>query len=86
MQHFPQSKEDVLNEFGGRQFSEFKASLADLAVAKLPITMRCAVPSLIRLTSTAFCATVVSGLAIFVEQTMCHVRDIVGWLQNQTSQ
>ena len=33
------SAEAVLNEFGGRQFSEFKPVLADLAVEKLaPIT------------------------------------------------
>ena len=29
------SREDVLREFGGRQFSDFKPALADLAVAKL---------------------------------------------------
>ena len=29
------SKADVLNEFGGAQFSSFKAALVELAVAKL---------------------------------------------------
>ncbi len=34
------TKDEVLREFGGRQFSEFKPALADLAVAKLaPIAM-----------------------------------------------
>ncbi len=34
-----QSKEDVLKQFGGGQFSSFKAALVDLAVAKLgPVT------------------------------------------------
>jgi tryptophanyl-tRNA synthetase len=34
-------KEDVIREFAGKQFSEFKPKLADLAVAKLsPITKR----------------------------------------------
>lgn len=36
-----QTKEQVMNEFGGKQFSEFKPALADLAVEKLsPITNR----------------------------------------------
>ena len=35
------SKQDVLNDFGGKQFSEFKPALAELCVEKLsPITSR----------------------------------------------
>ncbi len=78
-----QSKEDVLNEFGGRQFSEFKASLADLAVAKLsPITheMRRLVADPAYIDSVLRDGGERAG--VIAEQTMRHVRDIVGWLQN----
>ncbi|NKC28168.1 tryptophan--tRNA ligase [Ochrobactrum ciceri] len=77
------SKEDVLNEFGGRQFSEFKASLADLAVAKLsPITheMRRLVADPAYIDSVLRDGGERAG--VIAEQTMRHVRDIVGWLQN----
>ncbi|MBR7650779.1 tryptophan--tRNA ligase [Brucella oryzae] len=78
-----QSKEDVLKEFGGRQFSEFKASLADLAVAKLsPITheMRRLVADPAHIDSVLRDGGERAG--VIAEQTMRHVRDIVGWLQN----
>nr|WP_196107445.1 MULTISPECIES: tryptophan--tRNA ligase [unclassified Ochrobactrum] len=77
------SKEDVLNEFGGRQFSEFKASLADLAVAKLsPITheMRRLMADPAYIDSVLRDGGERAG--VIAEQTMRHVRDIVGWLQN----
>ncbi len=73
----------MLKEFGGRQFSEFKASLADLAVAKLsPITheMRRLVADPAHIDSVLRDGGERAG--VIAEQTMRHVRDIVGWLQN----
>jgi len=75
-------KKTVLAEFGGRQFSDFKPALADLAVAKLaPVSSE-----LHRLRQDpAYIDSVLqkggeraSGIA---EKTMKHVRDIVGFLQ-----
>ena len=77
------SKEDILGEFGGRQFSEFKAALADLAVAKLsPITheMRRLVAD------PAYIDSVLKDggerASVIAEANMRHVRDIIGWLQD----
>lgn len=73
----------MLKEFGGRQFSEFKAALADLAVAKLsPITheMRRLVADPAYIDSVLRDGGERAG--VIAEQTMRHVRDIVGWLQN----
>ncbi|MEN5275576.1 tryptophan--tRNA ligase [Brucella sp. TWI432] len=77
------SKEDILGEFGGRQFSEFKAALADLAVSKLsPITheMRRLVAD------PAYIDSVLKDggerARTVAETNMRHVRDIIGWLQD----
>ena len=77
------TKEEVLGEFGGRQFSDFKSALADLAVARLsPITheMRRLVAD------PGYIDGVLSDggarARAIAEQTMRHVRDIVGWLQD----
>lgn len=77
------SKEDILGEFGGRQFSEFKAALADLAVSKLsPITheMRRLVAD------PAYIDSVLKDggerARTIAETNMRHVRDIIGWLQD----
>ncbi len=77
------SKQEILSEFGGRQFSEFKAALADLAVAKLsPITheMRRLVAD------PAYIDNVLKDggerASVIAEANMRHVRDIIGWLQN----
>ena len=77
------SKEDILGEFGGRQFSEFKSALADLAVAKLsPITheMRRLVAD------PAYIDSVLKDggerASVIAEANMRHVRDIIGWLQD----
>lgn len=77
------SKEDILGEFGGRQFSEFKSALADLAVSKLsPITheMRRLVAD------PAYIDSVLKDggerARTVAETNMRHVRDIIGWLQD----
>ena len=77
------SKEGVLAEFGGRQFSDLKSSLADLAVAKLsPITheMRRLVADPAYIDSILRDGGERAGA--IAEQNMRHVRDIIGWLQN----
>ncbi len=77
------SKDDVLREFGGRQFSEFKPALADLAVANLaPVAgeMRRISRDLTYIDGVlgdgAAKARTIAG------ETMGHVRDIVGLLQD----
>ncbi|MFD1198350.1 tryptophan--tRNA ligase [Brucella gallinifaecis] len=77
------SKEEILSEFGGRQFSEFKSALADLAVSKLsPITheMRRLVAD------PAYIDNVLKDggerASTIAEANMRHVRDIIGWLQD----
>jgi tryptophanyl-tRNA synthetase len=78
-----QSKEDILGEFGGRQFSEFKAALAELAVTKLsPITheMRRLVADPAHIDSVLRDGGERAG--VLAEKTMRDVRDIIGWLQN----
>ncbi len=84
MQRFHRNRrQDILGEFGGRQFSEFKAALADLAVAKLsPITheMRRLVAD------PAYIDSVLKDggerASVIAEANMRNVRDIIGWLQN----
>ncbi len=78
-----QDKAGVLADFGGRQFSEFKAALADLAVAKLsPITQEMrrlnADPAYI----DGVLADGGARARVIAEQTMRNVRDIIGWLQD----
>ncbi|MBK3746075.1 tryptophan--tRNA ligase [Paraburkholderia aspalathi] len=77
------SKGDVLRDFGGKQFSEFKSALAELAVAQLsPITNE-----LRRLNADpAYIDQVLKDggerAGVIAEKTMRDVRDIIGWLQN----
>ncbi|KEG16170.1 tryptophan--tRNA ligase [Bartonella bacilliformis] len=77
------SKEKVLLEFSGQQFSFFKSALADLAVDKLaPITQE-----LKRLhQDNAYIDTVLRNGAerasALAEKNMKQIRDIVGLLQN----
>lgn len=75
-------KAAVLRDFGGKQFSEFKASLAELAVSQLsPITheMRRLVAD------PAYIDAVLRDggerASVIAEETMHNVRDIVGFLQ-----
>ena len=77
------SKEDVLREFGGQQFSIFKPALADLAVEKLaPIAgeMRRI------LADVAYVDSVLKNggqrAGALAEATMRSVRDIIGLLQD----
>jgi tryptophanyl-tRNA synthetase len=76
-------KAAVLRDFGGKQFSEFKASLAELAVAQLsPITQE-----MRRLVNDpAYIDGVLRDggerASVIAEETMHNVRDIVGFLQN----
>lgn len=75
-------KTTVLAEYGGKQFSEFKPALAELAVTKLsPIT-----GELRRLNADpSYIDSVLKDggerAAMLAEDTMKHVRDIVGFLQ-----
>jgi len=77
-------KADVLREFGGAQFSTFKAALVDLAVAKLgPIGAE-----MKRLTQAPdhIDAILVEGAdraRVLAEGTMRAVRDIVGFVQKK---
>lgn len=76
-------KNKVLAEYGGKQFSDFKPALADLAVTKLaPIT-----GELRRLNADpGYIDSVLRDgserASVLAEETMKHVRDIVGYLQN----
>jgi tryptophanyl-tRNA synthetase len=75
-------KADVLNEFGGAQFSAFKAALVDLAVAKLgPIGAE-----MKRLVAdTAYIDSVLADGAgraqVIAAETMKAVKDIVGFVR-----
>jgi tryptophanyl-tRNA synthetase len=75
-------KVDVLNEFGGAQFSAFKAALVDLAVAKLgPIGAE-----MKRLVAdTAYIDSVLADGAVRAQviaaETMKAVKDIVGFVR-----
>lgn len=77
------SKQAVIDEFAGKQFSDFKPALADLAVSILaPVT-----EELRRLNaSTDYIDSVLregaERASVIAEGTMKHVRDIVGFLQN----
>lgn len=73
----------VLKDFGGKQFSEFKPALAELAVAKLaPITneMRRLVADPAHIDSVLKDGG--ERARAHAEKTMQHVRDIVGFLQD----
>jgi tryptophanyl-tRNA synthetase len=76
------TKAEVLNEFGGAQFSTFKGALVDLAVAKLsPITAEMA-----RLQQDAgyIDAVLADGAdraRVMAAQTMKAVKDIVGFIR-----
>ncbi|WOC15822.1 tryptophan--tRNA ligase [Pseudochrobactrum sp. MP213Fo] len=78
-----QQKEQVLRDFGGKQFSEFKAALADLAVAQLsPITQE-----MRRLIADpAYIDSVLrdggARASVIAEENMNNVRNIVGFLQD----
>jgi tryptophanyl-tRNA synthetase len=76
------SREAVLADFGGRQFSDFKPALADLAVAKLaPIA-----DEMRRISSDpAYVDSVLrdggARASALAEVTMKKVRDIIGFIQ-----
>ncbi|PYE87473.1 tryptophan--tRNA ligase [Phyllobacterium leguminum] len=76
-------KETVIRDFGGRQFSDFKPALADLAVARLsPIT-----EEMRRISGDqAYVDSVLKDggerASVLAEETMRHVRDIIGFLQD----
>jgi tryptophanyl-tRNA synthetase len=76
-------KEAVIRDFGGRQFSDFKPALADLAVAQLsPIT-----EEMRRISADqAYVDQVLKDggerAGVLAEETMRHVRDIIGFLQD----
>ena len=76
------TKHDVLREFGGAQFSAFKTSLVDLAVAKLgPVGAE-----MKRLVNdTAYIDSVLADgsqrARVLAAQTMKSVRDIVGFVR-----
>lgn len=77
------SKQAVIDEFAGKQFSDFKPALADLAVSVLaPVT-----EELRRLNASPdYIDSVLregaERASVIAEGTMKHVRDIVGFLQN----
>ena len=78
------TREDVLREFGGAQFSAFKPALADLAVARLaPIAgeMRklLADPGHI----DAILADGAGRAAAIAEKTMAGVKDVVGFIRRK---
>jgi len=77
-----QSKADVLKEFGGAQFSTFKAALTDLLVAKVgPITseMRRLVADPIYIDSIL--ADGSARAQVIAAETMKAVKDIVGFIR-----
>ncbi len=77
------NKQAVIDEFAGKQFSDFKPALADLAVSVLaPVT-----EELRRLNASPdYIDSVLregaERASVIAEGTMKHVRDIVGFLQN----
>ena len=76
------SKADVLNEFGGAQFSTFKAALVDLAVAKLgPINaeMKRLVADPVYIDSVL--ADGAARAQVIAADTMKAVKDIVGFVR-----
>lgn len=76
-------KKTIIRDFGGRQFSDFKPALADLAVARLsPVT-----EEMRRISADpAYIDAVLKDggerAGVLAEETMRHVRDIVGFLQD----
>jgi tryptophanyl-tRNA synthetase len=77
------SKVDVLNEFGGAQFSTFKAALVELAVAKLgPINAE--MKQL--LADPVYIDSVLAGGAArarsIAAETMKAVKDIIGFVRH----
>jgi tryptophanyl-tRNA synthetase len=76
-----ESKADVLGEFGGAQFSKFKAALVDLAVAKLaPINaeMKRLIADPVHI--DALLADGATRAQIIAAETMKAVKDIVGFV------
>ena len=77
-------KPDILQEFGGGQFSSFKSNLVDLAVEKLgPIGAE-----MKRLTGdTSYIDSILSDGAdrarVIADQTMNTVKDIVGFIRKK---
>ncbi|PZN54762.1 MAG: tryptophan--tRNA ligase [Proteobacteria bacterium] len=77
------SKQEVLNEFGGRQFSVFKPALAELAVEKLaPIAAEMRRISADHAYVDAVLKDGGERACVIAEATMKTVRDIVGFLQD----
>ena len=77
------SKEKVLAEFGGRQFSEFKPALADLAVEKLaPIAGEMRRISADHAYVDAVLRDGGERAGVLAEATMKTVREIVGLLDD----
>jgi tryptophanyl-tRNA synthetase len=79
-----ESKADVLRQFGGAQFSSFKAALVDLSVAKLgPIgaEMKRLVQDPAHI--DAILADGADRARVIADQTMRSVRDIVGFVQKK---
>jgi tryptophanyl-tRNA synthetase len=75
------SKEKVLAEFGGQQFSTFKPALADLAVEKLaPIAAEMRRISTDETYIDAVLRDGANRAGVLAEATMKQVRDIVGLL------
>ncbi len=78
-------KSDVLREFGGGQFSSFKANLVDLAVEKLgPIGAE-----MKRLTADPgyVDSVLIDGAdraRVLADRTMNHVKDIVGFIRRRS--
>jgi tryptophanyl-tRNA synthetase len=76
------TKADVLNEFGGAQFSSFKSALVDLAVSRLgPIggEMKRLVQDPAHI--DAILADGAARAQAIAAETMRHVKDIVGFVQ-----
>ncbi|GAB1580640.1 tryptophan--tRNA ligase [Phyllobacterium phragmitis] len=76
-------KAAVIRDFGGRQFSDFKPALADLAVARLsPITGEMRRISADKAYVDAVLKDGGERAGVIAETTMRHVRDIIGFLQD----
>ncbi|RCS25211.1 tryptophan--tRNA ligase [Phyllobacterium salinisoli] len=76
-------KETVIRDFGGRQFSEFKPALADLAVARLsPITGEMRRISADQAYVDAVLKDGGERASVLAEATMRNVRNIIGFLQD----
>jgi tryptophanyl-tRNA synthetase len=77
------SKEDVLKEFGGRQFSVFKPALADLAVDRLaPVAAEMRRISVDRAYVDGVLRDGGERAGVLAEATMKTVREIVGFLND----